>query len=168
MSKTKPITPVKKKTPKKTKRSYVGRPIKLTASKLKAAQAYYKACYDNKETPWVEELAIYHLDVDDDTVRNWARYAADEEYMTKATPENRRLLQQFFGTLKKLATMQLLRLKKDGLADKRNTVAIFLMKANHGMVETTRHELTGKDGQQIVFKPIQVMNIKGRMGEADE
>lgn len=165
--------PAAKKPATKTKRkpkqqSYVGRPIKLTEAKLKAAQRYYKECLDSKETPFVEELAIYYLDVDRGTIDNWVSYANDEAHMAKQTPLNRRLLLQFFLTIKKLSTMQLFRLKKDGLGDKRNAVAIFLMKANHGMVETTRHEVTGKDGQPIQFKPIQVMNIKGRMEPDDD
>lgn len=140
----------------------MGRPTKLTEAMLASANEYYKKCKDDNETPYVEELAIYYMDVDRSTIWRWVKSVDDEEFMKKQTEYRRELLLDFCNTIKKLATMQLFRYKKDGKKDRSNAVLIFLMKADHGMVETTRHELTGADGQPIQFKPIQVMSIRNR------
>ena len=43
---------------------------------------------------------------------------------------------------------------ENGLYDKdtNSTMAIFLLKTNHGMIETERRELTGKDGEKLNIK----------------
>lgn len=155
--------------------AYRGRPTKLTAARLKKAKDYYKQRRDDKEMPFVEELAVEYLDVDRHTVARWANKGEDLEYLKKleartnkdGSPDKRaiaqaKLYRDFCSTIKKLATMQLFQLKVRGIADGRNAVAIFLMKADHSMVETNRTELTGPNGEPIQFKPVEVMNIKGR------
>ena len=139
-----------------------GAPTKLTPARLKKAVAYLKAKKASKECPFIEQLAIYELDVHRHTIENWCNYAEDEEWLAKQDPSKRKLYTDFLSTIKKLADMQLLYLKVTGLKEGRNAVAIFLMKANHQMVETSRTELTGAGGGPVRFKPVEVMSIKGR------
>lgn len=136
-----------------------GRPDKLTPEALLAAQKYYEKKKLRRECPFVEELAVYELDVDHHTVANWCKKYKDKVWLRNQHYDKRRLYTDFFATIKKMATMQLLYLKIKGLKDKRNAVAIFLMKANHGLVETSRHEHTGRDGTPIEYKQIEVANV---------
>jgi hypothetical protein len=144
----------------------MARPDKLTPELLKAAKAYLKrkksGSNGKMECPFVEELAVMELDVHRHTVENWCANAEDKAWLKKQKPAKRKLYLEFLDTVKKLATMQLLYLKVRGIDDGRNAVAIFLMKANHKMVETSRHEFSGPDGQPMEFKAIEVMgSIKG-------
>lgn len=139
-----------------------GRPVKLDRKLLKATQDYYDKKKTEREMPFVEELAIEVLDVDANTVTNWCNKAKDKTWLAKQTPERQAIFNQFLGAIKKLATMQLMQLKVRGITDKHNTVAIFLMKADHGMIETSRHELGGIGGAPIEVKPVEVLSTKGR------
>lgn len=140
----------------------MGRPTKLTPARLKKAKAYYKFKLNEREIPFIEELAIQHLDVDRHTVARWVNKGEDSEALKKMEPKQAKLYVDFCSTVKKLATMQLFQLKVRGIADGRNAVAIFLMKADHSMIETNRTELSGPNGEPIQFKPVEVMNIKDR------
>lgn len=140
----------------------MGRPTKLTPARLKKAQAYLNSKKRDKECPFVEQLAIYELDVHRHTIENWCNNAEDKEWLAKQNPRTRKLYADFLSTIKKLSDMQLLYLKVTGLKEGRNAVAIFLMKANHQMVETSRTELTGAGGGPVRFKPVEVMSIKNR------
>lgn len=151
----------------------MGRPTKLTPTRLKKAKEYYKRKRDGKDMPFVEELAVEELDVDRHTVARWVAKGEDSEYLKglvakgAAGKRQAKLYIDFCSTIKKLATMQLFQLKVRGIADGRNAVAIFLMKADHSMIETNRTELTGPNGEPIQFKPVEVMNIKGR-GQSED
>lgn len=146
----------------------MGRPTKLTPTRLRKAKEYYKRKREAKEMPFVEELAIDYLDVDRHTVARWVSKGEDAEYLKGladrgATGKKQaKLYIDFCSTIKKLATMQLFQLKVRGIADGRNAVAIFLMKADHQMIEVNRTELSGPNGEPIKYKPIEVMNIKNR------
>lgn len=140
----------------------MGRPTKLTPYRLRKAQDYLKAKKTSKEMPLVEELAVYELDVDRHTVARWVKKGSDNEALKAMEPKQAKLYRDFCSTVKKMATLQLMHLKVRGIKDGRNAVAIFLMKADHEMIETTRHlvandedkpfrlDVFGDRGQKVV------------------
>ena len=112
----------------------VGRPTKYNEEIPQRVREYisdYKI--NNKELPTYEELANL-LDVNVDTIHEWKKHHED-----------------FSDSLKGLLDLQKQRLMVNGLKGVFNpTMSIFLLKANHGMIETSRQEITGKDGEQLV------------------
>lgn len=151
-----------KKTTKLPSYGLKGAPTKLTAAMLKGTLEYYQQKKTDKEMPFVEELAIDVLDVDRHTVARWHDRGEDKEWLAKQPTEKAELFAQFCATIKKLATMQLLQLKVRGIKTGHNTVAIFLMKADHNMIETSRTELGGINGAPIEYRPVEVLSTKGR------
>lgn len=139
-----------------------GAPTKLTPELLKGTLEYYNSKKAEKEMPFVEELAIDVLDVDRHTVARWHDLGEDKEWLAKQPTEKAELFAQFCATIKKLATMQLYQLKVRGISTGHNTVAIFLMKADHNMIETQRTELGGIGGKPIEIRPVEVLSVKGR------
>ncbi len=136
----------------------MARPTKLTAAVLKKAHQYYTNKIKSGELPLIEELATSVLNVDEDTVTVWTRNAKNEAWMKTQTPEQRRIVLQFFSTYKKINTLQKMHLKIRGMGKKGTpAMEIFLLKANHGMVETSRTEVTGLDGGPVELQAIQVM-----------
>lgn len=131
--------------------------FKLTEARLKDSVKWYNNKVETNSVTFLEDLAVNVLDVDEDTITNWAKYATDKQWMAKQTPAQRKLVRSFSELIKKVKTNQKYFLKVKGLADKGNAMAIFLLKANHGLVETSRHELSGPDGKPIEYKPIEVM-----------
>lgn len=124
-----------------------GRPTKYNEDMLAKTKAYYLSYKeaepfingDNKlpnpkfkYPPYIEELSL-ELDVDEDTIGSWG----------KKFPE-------FLGTIKRIKTLQKLRLLHSSMAKSSTTGSIFQLKVNHNMIETNRQELTGKDGEQLV------------------
>lgn len=96
-----------------------GRPTKFKKKYIKEANQYI----DDSTIPYIEELALL-FDVDDTTLLAWA----DRN-------------EQFLATIKKLRTKQRFKLQKMGMSRKINTaMSIFLLKANHGLKETTINE----------------------------
>lgn len=124
-----------------------GRPTKYHDGMIQLAEEYLKTCgRDQTKLPTIEGLALY-LGVDDERIGEWAN--AIDESGNLIHPE-------FHATVKKVKATQKNQLMDDGLYGGRevnSTMAIFLLKVNHGMVETVRQEHTGKDGE-----PIQVEN----------
>lgn len=98
--------------------SPVGRPTKYNAEILKKAQEYVQRCQKEKQTPFVEELALI-LDVNDDTIVEWTgKHDA------------------FSATVKQLKMLQRMHLKKGALEKRyQPSIAIFLLKVNHGLDE---------------------------------
>lgn len=89
---------------------------------------------ESTELPTVEGFARY-INVDSDTINNWAE-AKDEE--------DNRIHPEFFGAIKVLKSRQREQLMNDGLyggKEVNSTMAIFLLKANHGMIETEKRIL---------------------------
>ena len=121
----------------------MGRPTKLNERMIEKAEAYIEA----EDVPFIEGLAL-ELDVDVETMRDWTVRSDD-------------LNKRFLRTWNKLRAKQKKFLQKGGLTDKdvKSNMAIFLLKANHGMIETERRELevSGADGRPMV---VQVMNPK--------
>lgn len=93
--------------------------------------------------PTVEGFAIY-LGVNADTINNWANARAKDEQGNKI---KKRLHPEFLNAIKRLKTYQKEKLMNDGLYGGKTvnaTMAIFLLKVNHGMVETSRNDITTK------------------------
>lgn len=112
-----------------------GRPSLKPEDAIARIDAYLSDIAAKKEIPFIEEIAAM-FGVDEDTIGNWAK--SDE---------------QFLGAIKRVKNWQKWRLKADSLNNKVNPAsAIFQLKANHGMVETSRTELSGKDGGPIQTK----------------
>lgn len=83
---------------------------------------YIDECQESKSIPYMEDIAL-QLNVDEDTITNWCK-----------------VHDQFFGAIKKLKILQKKNLQQLGLSGKiRASMPIFLLKANHGMIETSRH-----------------------------
>jgi hypothetical protein len=123
-----------------------GRPTKYHDGIIALAEEYLRSCSrENTTLPTVEGLAL-HLEVDDDTINEWAK-----EH------------EEFSATIKKLKAKQKAQLMDDGLyggKEVNSTMAIFLLKVNHGMVETTRQEHTGKDGEPIKVEEYKYENLQ--------
>jgi hypothetical protein len=96
----------------------VGRPTKYDEAMLAKAQSYVQHCQDAKEIPFIEELALL-LDIHDDTIVEWSKNNVE-----------------FSATVKRLKMLQKLHLKKGALEKRLHpSLAIFLLKANHGLDE---------------------------------
>jgi len=122
-----------------------GRPSKYNDEMLAKAKAYYHKCLGNidnkKRMPLLEELARL-CDVHGETLENWCE-------------EN----EEFFETIKKLKELQKERIVQIGFGAKNPTFAIFMLKANHGMIETEKRILAGQ--QDAAPMSIQVTDYKG-------
>lgn len=99
-----------------------------------------------EKIPTVEGFA-YYIGVDADTINNWA---------DKRTKEGELVNPSFFGAVRKLKNFQKMKLINDGLyggKEVNSIMAIFLLKANHGMIDSTNVDLTSK-GEKIKESPI--------------
>lgn len=94
--------------------------------------------------PTVEGLALL-LEVDDDTLVDWAEKHED------FAKEYRRL--------KMSQKVQLINGGAFGGKEINASMFIFLLKANHNMIETTREEHTGKDGKDLFPQPIADIDV---------
>jgi len=108
---------------------------KYPADIVKQTEEYLSICGNhNMELPTVEGLAI-KLGVNDDTLNEWAKKHKD-----------------FRAVFKKLKMAQKVQLINGGMYGGKEVNAsmfIFLLKVNHGMIETSRQELTGKEGDKL-------------------
>lgn len=115
-----------------------GRPTKYSEEMLQKANDYLAmSCPENMEVPTVEGLAIA-LDIDDDTVVEWSK-----------------LYPEFSATIKRLKSKQKMHLINAGMfggKEVNSTMAIFLLKVNHGLVETNNVDLrsNGESINQVV------------------
>lgn len=130
-----------------------GRPTKYDPSFVAELDKYLaKVSKEEYRLPTVEGFAL-HLGVNADTLNNWANVRVKDEQGNKT---KKRLHSEFHHILKKLKTYQKDKLINDGLYGGKKvnaTMAIFLLKVNHGMVERTKTDVTTK-GQPIIFKEI--------------
>lgn len=113
-----------------------GRPSKYNEGMYRIAQEYYISCIEGevvknnkgemvrrKKMPLIEELARL-CDVDHETLENWTK---DNE--------------EFFALYKKIKSHQRESLINRGFQMKNPTFAIFLLKAQHGMMESEKQIL---------------------------
>lgn len=121
-----------------------GRPTKYDPSFVDELDKYLIKLNKEKNClPTMEGFAL-HLGVDADTLNNWAKARVKDEHGNKT---KKRLHPEFCLAIKKLKTYQKDKLINDGLYGGKSVnaaMAIFLLKANHGMVETNRNDITTK------------------------
>lgn len=119
-----------------------GRPTKYEPILIQTAKEYIDSCgREATELPTIEGLARY-INVNSDTIYEWR-----EKYS------------EFSETIKGLLDKQKDQLINDGMyggKEVNSTMAIFLLKANHGLIETSRTEVSGVNGQ-----PIEIYAAKG-------
>lgn len=116
----------------------VGRPTIYNNEMLITAKAYYAEKKAKGEMPYIEELT-QKLDITRQSLNQWVKGEVEG------------IDEEFIDTIKKIEELQKQLLMSGGLLEKYNTaMSIFLLKANHGMVETSRQEFTGKDGQPLI------------------
>lgn len=97
-----------------------GQPTKYNEKMLQKAKDYLTFSLKNKNLPLIEELARL-CEVDTDTINNWS----NESY-------------EFFGAIKRIKELQKERIILKGFSAKNPTFSIFMLKANHGMIETEK------------------------------
>ncbi len=123
-----------------------GRPSKYNEEMLMKAKDYYDLCSGKKDgkkrMPFIEELAM-ECSVNDETITEWTKIDGNEEYS---------------ATIKNIKNLQKLRTVQQGYGAKNPTFAIFMLKANHGMMETEKRVLAGEKNSE----PIQVSSINYR------
>lgn len=95
-----------------------GRPTKYRPIFVKKVDKYYKKCLKDNVMPFIEDVAML-LEVDPDTITNW----------TKAN-------KHFFGAIDRIKLLQRMLLKK--IVARTPQGAIFLLKANHGLIEAEK------------------------------
>lgn len=112
-----------------------GRPTKYTPEMILKSLEYINSCgREATELPTIEGLALY-IGVDDTTILKWGQ----------DNPE-------FLATIKELKHKQKTQLINDGMyggKDVNATMAIFLLKVNHEMVETEKKILAGDKDEPI-------------------
>lgn len=110
----------------------------------KLADEYLATCgREQTKLPKISEFCREYIGADEDTVELWVK----GENLPKDADTT-----QLIGSIKRIRYAQKEELMDDGLFGGKETnvaMAIFLLKANHGMVETSRQELVGKDGQPL-------------------
>jgi len=109
-----------------------GRPSKYSMEVYKTLDIYLKGKKEAGELPTVTGFAIA-LGINEDTLYEWAKHHT-----------------RLSETLKDIMTLQKDYLLQNSLnGTKKEATSIFLLKANHGMMETSRQEITGKDGKDL-------------------
>lgn len=105
-----------------------GRPTKYDPAFIVIAREYIDNCNrEQTELPTIEGLALI-IGVDTDSIDNWAKQYVD-----------------FFGAIKDLKSKQKNQLINDGLyggKEVNQAMAIFLLKANHGLKESSNLDVT--------------------------
>lgn len=113
-----------------------GRPTKYNPSMVQIVRDYITECNSNQmRLPKRVDVAI-RLGIDDETIIEWE----------KRHPE-------FYAAIKEVDRLQKGQLMDDGMyggKEVNSTMAIFLLKANHGMVETSKLEVDGQIKQIII------------------
>ena len=109
-----------------------GRPSKYSPEKIDILASYLAKCEKDNEIPLREKFAL-SIGVLPDTLAYWERNN-----------------HKFSSAIKKLDSAQKAYLMQNALnGTKKEATSIFLLKANHGMMETSRQEITGKDGKDL-------------------
>jgi hypothetical protein len=119
-----------------------GRPTKYNEEVLNIANEYKNRIWQAPMMPTIEGLAD-ELDVDSDTINNWATAKDESDVLIN---------KEFFGTIKAIKNKQKKQLMEDGMyggKEVNSTMAIFLLKANHGMIETERKLIGGDEEHPI-------------------
>lgn len=126
-----------------------GRPTKYNPEMIGKIEEYLKKCDEDNELPMIEDVALL-LDINDDTVVSWENAVYPEDYEDESM-RGQLKFPEFSATIKRVKMKQKKKLMKDGLyggKEVNSTMAIFLLKANHNMVETMFADITSK-GEKI-------------------
>ena len=112
----------------------IGRPTKYNENTVVITREYYQECLDTDIIPYVESLQR-KLDIDYDTVIAWS-----DKYLP------------FSQLIKKIKDLQKNRLQEVALGQRKGNVigAIFLLKVNHGFIETQK-SVVQTDQPHITF-----------------
>ena len=109
----------------------MGRPSKYDPKFIDEIDNYLQTCgREQTKLPTKEEFA-QTIGVDDETLDNWSKVHSE-----------------FLGAIKKITRAQKVQLINDGIYGGKEvnaTMCIFLLKANHGMIETERHLFEGEN-----------------------
>lgn len=126
----------------------VGRPSEYKSSYIDKVDQYLLTTgREQTELPTIEGFAKY-LDVDSDSINNWAKKHDD-----------------FSVRIKRIFEYQKNQLMNDGLyggKDVNAAMAIFLLKVNHGLTEQSKLDLTSQ-GQKI--EPTQIIIVEDKQEE---
>ena len=110
----------------------------------KLADEYLQTCGRlQTKLPKISEFCREYIGVSEDTVNLWMK----GENLPKDADTT-----ELVGAIKRVKEIQKEQLIDDGSyggKEVNSTMMIFLLKANHGMIETERRELIGKDGNPI-------------------
>jgi len=123
----------------------MGRPTKYNDAYVKGAYEYLHANIGvaSGSLPTLEGLSL-KLDLDIETIAIWAD-----------------LHPEFSVPIKKIKQLQKTVLMDDGLYGGKEvnaTMAIFLLKCNHGMIETDRRELVGMNGSALKIQILDALD----------
>jgi hypothetical protein len=115
-----------------------GQPTKYNELVIPKLVEYILSCSrEQTELPTIEGFAN-SIDVDPDTIDNWCKDHVE-----------------FFGAIKKLKCKQKNQLMNDGLyggKEVNQAMAIFLLKANHGLIEKSAVDVTSGGQSLVVIK----------------
>ena len=110
------------------------------------ANEYLATCgREQTKLPKLSEFCREYIGANEDTVELWIK----GENLPEGADTS-----ELVGARKRIKHAQKEELIDDGLFGGKEVnvaMAIFLLKANHGMVETSRQELVGKDGQPLTI-----------------
>lgn len=126
------------------KNGTAGRPCEYCQDKevkQKIVDGYMKQISESIKfaVPWIEELALL-LDVDDTTLVNWANKKDDDD-----VSEHPELLAAY----SKLKSLQKLRLKQRAIGRFNPHGALYLLNADHKVVQTDRKIVTGENNEPL-------------------
>lgn len=123
--------------------------VKYSPEVAQKAEQYLQKAIEENDIPFVEQLAII-LGVTRETLNVWQ----DQD-------------QSLSDTVKKIKDVQLFMLQKGSLLGDYNPAsAIFQMKANHGLMETSRQELAVKELPQPILAHVPSNNSNTETTEA--
>lgn len=128
----------------------MGRPTKYKKEFIKEAEKYLDECENARKVPFLEEFAG-RIGVSQDSVKRWTE--ANED---------------FCGAIERIKDYQRMALITLGL--KSPAMLIFLLKANHGMIETSKiqHEGSGGKPLNIIFTGVGLGNRQKPMDKNDQ
>ena len=105
-----------------------------TIDYIKLADEYLKTCgREQTKLPKLSEFCRDYIKRSQDAVEDWINKGQDIEVLS--------------GAIKKIKEAQMEQLMDDGLyggKEVNSTMAIFLLKANHGLIESDRHIFEGE------------------------
>jgi hypothetical protein len=137
------------------KTAKLGRPTKFNLQVIPKIDEYIATTGTQQMCiPTIEGFARY-IGVNVDTVRHWQRSKINTA---------------FSASIKKILDIQKEQLMNDGLyggKEVNSTMAIFLLKVNHGMIETNKQEITGELGIKPILGGISKNGLPSNNGDQE-